>query len=191
MGKNFFGVEEGIRHFGVNPTRQQLTVLSEIPFSEAVLEESKNTHVLVAVFPLSILEIRERVDPKLFGNQSWYAEEPFAREHGKLSWQLVRKTSADWNDDRVPTSQAIFFDLIEELLEEDDEILTAQVMVYTIVGHYLSTGECLFEDISANTSSEDSDGDPVDVIFSKHTSLSGLLLIASTHKEGRLTVKSW
>ena len=68
MGKNFFGVEEAIKHFGVNPTRQQLAALSEIPFSEAVLEQSKDTHILVAVFPLSILEIRGKVERKLFYN---------------------------------------------------------------------------------------------------------------------------
>ena len=42
MGKNFFGVEEAIKHFGINPARQQLAALSEIPFSEAVLEQSKD-----------------------------------------------------------------------------------------------------------------------------------------------------
>ena len=30
MGHNFFGVEEAIRHFGVNPTRDQIVALSEI-----------------------------------------------------------------------------------------------------------------------------------------------------------------
>jgi hypothetical protein len=57
MSKNFFGIEEAIKHFGVSPTRQQLDALSEIPFSEAVLEQSKDTHILAAVFTLSILEI--------------------------------------------------------------------------------------------------------------------------------------
>jgi hypothetical protein len=40
MGRNTFGIEEAIRHFGVNPTRQQIAALSEIPCSEETLEVS-------------------------------------------------------------------------------------------------------------------------------------------------------
>ena len=61
MEKNFFCIEEAIRHFGVNPTRQQRAALLEVPFSDAVLEQCKDTHVLVAVFdpqPLTNHHIR-------------------------------------------------------------------------------------------------------------------------------------
>jgi len=50
MGTNFFGIEEAIKHFGVNPSKQQLAALAEVPFSEEVLRSAKDTHVLVAVF---------------------------------------------------------------------------------------------------------------------------------------------
>mgnify|MGYP001601101566 FL=1 len=94
MGYNFFGVEEAIRHFGMNPTRQQTTVLSEIPFSEVMLEQHKNSHILVAMFPLSILEIRGKVvqDQRLFYEQDWYNKQAFAKEKGETEWKLVRKT---------------------------------------------------------------------------------------------------
>ena len=49
MGRNFFGIEEAIQYFRVNPTRQQTLALSEIFFPEAVLQEKKDTHVLVAI----------------------------------------------------------------------------------------------------------------------------------------------
>jgi len=152
MGRNFFGIEEAIKHFGVNPTRQQLAALSEIPFSEAVLEQLKDTHVLVAVFPLSILDIRGKVQDKgLFYNQDWYNKEAFAKNHGEVTWQLVYKTevanstSKNWQDQQA-------------LLGKDDKVPTAQVMVYTIIGHYLATGERLFKHIYVRTSSVDSDG---------------------------------
>ena len=155
MGKNFFGVEEAIKHFGVNPSRQQLAALSEIPFSEAVLEQCKGTHVLAAVFLLSILEVRGKVqDKKLFYNQDWYNNEPFAKDHGEVSWQLVRKTpvedsfSKDWSEQQA-------------LIAKDDEVPTAQVMVYTIIGHFLATGKRLFEKVYVRTSSLCSDGDRV------------------------------
>jgi len=156
MGKNFFGVEEAIRHFGVNPTRQQLAALSEIPSSEAVLEQSKNTHVLVAVFPLSIIEIRGKVDSKLFYDQSWYNKESFAKERGEASWQLVRKTE-------VANSTSKKWQEQQALIAKDDEVPTAQVMVYTIIGHYLATGERLFEHIYVRTSFVASDGRRVGV----------------------------
>jgi len=96
MGKNFFGIKEGIEHFKVNPTPRQLAMLSDVPFSEKVLEQCKDTHVLVAVFPLSILEIREKVQNKgLFYSQDWYRGRTFTQDRGEIGWQLVRKTPVD------------------------------------------------------------------------------------------------
>jgi len=153
MGKSFFGIEEAIKHFGVNPTRQQLATLSEIPFSEAVLEQSKDTHVLVAVFPLSILEVRGKVERKLFYSHedAWYNKQSFAKERGEVTWQLVRKTPVDNSTSKNWQEQ-------QALLSKEDEVPTAQVMVYTIIGHYLATGERLFERIYVRTSSVDSVG---------------------------------
>jgi len=145
MDKNFFGVKEAIKHFGVNPTHRQLSALSNIPFSEAVLEESKNTHVLVAIFPFSILEIRGKVDSKLFYDQAWYNKESFAKKRGEISWQLIRKTPVDNSCSKNWQEQQV-------LLGKDDEVPTAQKMVYTIIGHYLATGERLFERIYVRTS---------------------------------------
>jgi len=157
MAKNFFGVEEAIRCFGVSPSRVQLAVLSEIPFSESTLEQSKDTHVLVAVFPLSILDIRSNVQDKgLFYSQDWYDKQAFAKECGEVSWQLVRKTLVDNSTSKNWQEQ-------QALLSKDDEVPTSQVMVYTIIGHYLATGERLFEHIYVRTSSVDSDGRRVDV----------------------------
>ena len=152
MGKDFFGIEEAIQHFGVNPTRQQTLALSKIPFSEAVLQEVKGTYVLVAVFPLSILEIRGKVDSELFYDQSWYnSKELFAKERGETSWQLIRKTPMD-------NSTLNNWEEYLALIGEEEEVPTAQVMVYTIIGHYLETGERLFEHVYVRTSSMDSDG---------------------------------
>lgn len=155
MGKNFFGVEEAIKHFGVKPTRQQLVVLSEIPFSEAVLEQSKNTHVLVAVFPLSILDIYSKVYSKLFYDQWQYNKQPFVIEHGEGvpfgSWQLVCKAP-------VENSFLKSWQEQEMLIGKDDKVPTAQVMIYTIIGHFLATGERMFENIYVRTSSVASGG---------------------------------
>ncbi len=155
MGKNFFGIEEAIKHFGVNATKQQLAALAEVPFSEEVLKSCKDTHVLVAVFPLSILDIRgiakKQSDRTLFYSQDWYDKQAFAKDKGEVGWQLVRKepiansTSKTWNDQQA-------------LLSKDEETPTARIVVYTMVGHFLATGERLFEKIYVRCVDLDSDG---------------------------------
>ncbi len=153
MGRNFFGIEEAIKHFGVNPSRAQLAYLAEVPFTEEVLESVKDTHVLVVVFPMSILDIRGKVERKLFYSceYSWYNKEAFAKDRGEIGWRLVRKTP-------VPDSTNKNWDEQQALLDKSEETPSAQVMVYTIVGHYLATGERLFEKVYVRTSSVGSDG---------------------------------
>ncbi len=152
IGKNIFGVEEAIKHFGVNPTKQQLAYLAEVPFAESVLEACEDTHVLVAVFPLSLLDIRGACkDQGLFYNQDWYNKQSFAKEKGEVGWHLIRKTPVEnstnktWNDQQA-------------LLGKDDETPKAQVMVYTIIGHYKATNERLFEKVWVRCSDLVSDG---------------------------------
>lgn len=158
MGRNFFGIEEAIKCFGVNPSRAQTAALSEVPFSEAVLEEVRDTHVLVAVFPLSILEVRGKVERKLFYSHegSWYNKESFAKDRGETSWHLVRKTPVDDSTSKTWDEQ-------QALLGKNEETPSAQVMVYTIIGHHLTGGERLFERIYVRTSSVGSYGHRVGV----------------------------
>jgi hypothetical protein len=160
MGKNFFGIEEAIKHFGVNATKQQLAALAEVPFSEEQLSSCKDTHVLVAVFPLSILDIRgiakKQSDRTLFYSQDWYDKQAFAKDKGEVSWQLVRKepiadsTSKTWSEQQA-------------LLSKDEETPTARIVVYTMVGHFLATGERLFEKVYVRCVDLDSDGLRVNV----------------------------
>ena len=160
MGTNFFGIEEAIKYFGVNATKQQLAYLAEVPFSEEVLKSCKDTHVLVAIFPLSILDIRgiakKQSDRTLFYSQDWYDKQAFAKDKGEVGWQLVRKepiansTSKTWNDQQA-------------LLSKDEETPTARIVVYTMVGHFLATGERLFEKIYVRCVDLDSGGYRVSV----------------------------
>lgn len=159
MGKNFFGPADAVGHFGLNPTQGQLAMLATVPFTEKELREKKDTHILVAIFPLSILEIREKVVAKgnVFYGQSWYnRSQAFAENKGEVGWKLVRKTE-------VPNSISKTYTEQEALLSDKDEVSTAQVVVYTMVGHYLKSGERLFERIYVRTSDLASDGRRVDV----------------------------
>jgi hypothetical protein len=140
MGKNFFGIEEATKHFSVSPTRDQIAALSEIPFSETVVNYCKETHILVALFPISILDIFGKLQGKngiLFYQQDWYVKQPFAKDKGEIGWQLIRKT-------QVPSSSSKNWNEQRSLLGRDDKTPTAQVLVYGIIGHYLHVGERLF-----------------------------------------------
>ena len=155
MGRNMFGIEEAIKHFGVNPSKDQLAALAEVTFSEQELSGKKDTHVLVAVFPLSILEIRGKVaESSLFYDQDWYNKEAFAKGKGILSWHLVRKTP-------VANSTSKRWDEQQALLAKNEQTPTAQVMVYTIIGQYLATGERLFENVYVRCSDLGSDSNRV------------------------------
>ncbi|MBU2633570.1 hypothetical protein KJ751_03670 [Patescibacteria group bacterium] len=158
IGITMFGVQEAIQHFGVKPTKSQLAMLSVIPFSEQKLREVKDTHILVAVLPLSILDIKGKVDCSLFWSKedAWYHSEKFAKDKGQAGWHLVRKTI-------VPNSTSKNWNEQQALLTDNEETPIARIMVYTIIGHYLNTGERLFENIYARCSNLDSDGSRVNV----------------------------
>lgn len=160
MGKNFFGIEEAVKFFGVKPSIHDIAMLREIPFSEEVLQESKYSHVLIAVFPLSIREIRDRVGKKLFASD-WYNEQFFANEHGEVSWQLVRK---------APAPNTISNEINDQIepIDENDEVPNARVVVYAAVEYYFTIGKHLFKDIYVRTSSvRSSNGRPIRVCVTK------------------------
>src|SRR5262249_43250851 len=70
--------------------------------------------------------------------QSWYNKESFAKERGGVGWYLIRKTP-------VPNSTSKTWAEQQALLTKDEVMPTARVMVYTVIGHYLATGERLLE----------------------------------------------
>ncbi len=159
MGKNFFGIEEAQKHFGVTFSKRQLAYMAEIPFSEEVLNECKDSHILVAYAPMAIVAVRAKtasvkLPPKhrMFYQQDWYDNNEVGNGAGALEWHLVRKTS-------VPDSKSKTWQEQQGLLDHKiDETPEANVMVYTIIGHFLNTGERLFEKEYVRTRTLDSDG---------------------------------
>lgn len=143
MGRNMFGVKEAVKHFSVSPSTQELAYLADIPFSEETLSACRYSHVLIAIFPLSIFDIRNKVDPTLFDNphagsdtyhDSWGSEEAFATDCGKITWHLVRKTP-------VPNSTEKTWQQQQLLLGMNEKTSSARVVVYTMLGHFLSSGD--------------------------------------------------
>lgn len=154
MGKNFFGPNDAIRYFNLEPTEEEVKIfseaLAEIPFSRKTLEKCRNTHVLAAMLPISIIEIREKVDADIFDDDRdyihkgekepdvWYHSREFALTRGKVKWILIRKKI-------LPNSKYITWETQRKRVGINEEIPTAQELMYAVTGHYLKTGEKLFK----------------------------------------------
>jgi len=156
MGRNSFSIADVRKAFGIDPSEPQLTTLSNVPYTENTLKECKDTHVLVAVFPFSIVNMRELVlretADMVFSPKFWYKSEPFALSLGETIWQLIRKAP-------VPQSYLKTLDEHENIFMSKDDIMPkARVLVYTIVGFYLAKGERMFENVYARCSDRDSFG---------------------------------
>jgi hypothetical protein len=142
MDRNFFGIEEAILHFRVEPSQIQLALLANIPFGEWVLEACKKTHVLVAVFPMSILALRGTLrDHHPLDGQDWYDAQRFATEKGGIGWMLIRKTPLDGSMSKTLQEQIL-------LLSKDEVVPSARIVAYAAIGHLKATGERLFENAS-------------------------------------------
>lgn len=188
MGKNYLGIEEAVRHFGAAYTEEQLTTLAEIPFSEAVLEECKDTHILVAGFPMSILDVRAKAPskkPKTFYSykDAWYNNQAFAKdEKVEVRWYLIRK-------EMVANSTSKNFDEQKALLSGCDEVPRACDLVYAVVLYFMATGERLFPNLYVRTASVSSGGDRVLVGYFDSDGL-GVYLIWDDFRSGFLGLAS-
>jgi hypothetical protein len=138
MGRNYFGIEEAVRHFGAKPSAQDIATLFEIPFTGETLTKCTDSHVLVAVLPVSIDDIYAKVGPQFFCEGTYcYGSNEVTADCGHASWQLVRKALRPEWDWKTWEEQ-------EALLPKGEQTAPARTMVYTMVGQCLATGERLF-----------------------------------------------
>lgn len=166
MGKNFLGIEETQKHFDFIFSNRQLAYMDEVPFSEEVLCECKKTHILVAYAPMSIAAICAKTasvklpaKQHMFHKHDWDDDDDEKRNSVcALEWYLVRKTP-------VPRSAGKTWETQQKLLGLNDETPEAGVMVYTIIGHFLNTGERLFEKKFVRTRTFGSEGYRVNIGF--------------------------
>jgi hypothetical protein len=155
MGRNMFGIEEALEYFGISPLCRSTNTLShlvKVPFTEETLKECRETHILVAIFPTSIVDIRDLIGGEPFCDY----RQAFANDRGQANWHLVRKapvknsTSKTWNAQQT-------------LLAHNEKTPEARVLVYAFIGHLMATGKQLFENVYVRCSNIDSDGRHVDV----------------------------
>ena len=123
------------RCFDPELTRQ--SVFKSVPFSIQQLEEVRETHVLVAISALSLIDLF-RMNRDLFHHvfflpkRTWFTQGdyPFAHEKPEVGWYLVR-TSV------VPGSKKKTWDEMLELLEPNEFVPSASVLVQAAFLQYL------------------------------------------------------
>jgi hypothetical protein len=159
MGKNFISPVHVAEHFGVDYGKD-IGSLWDIPYTEGVLKKCKDTHILFAGYPLTIMEIRSRVPISLFpsSDNDWYKKYAFARaDKVKLRWYLMRKDIVPNSTSKTITEQTIMLSRYEEVPR------TCEVVYMTILA-YLVYGECLFEGIYVRCRDITKDGGRVCVL---------------------------
>jgi hypothetical protein len=138
MRSNFFGPKEIRTALGIAYGEQERFELEIIPFLPSTLERCKDTHVLIAVFGLSLIELRECVrEEKLFGGLEWPESNPIVSSKGKATWHLVRKACVRNSSNREFAAQ-------RALLSQHEMVPNAHTVAYLTAIHFQLRGEKLF-----------------------------------------------
>lgn len=138
-----FGIEEAAHHFGLHVSPATYSSFETIPWGIDDLNRVAETHLLVAVLPISIIRIRERLrslrrSPLLYGHETvQYYHDNFARAPGTAGWHLVRQNP-------LPGSYERKFGEPISAPDLDEQIPSAQVVVYSAIGYCLQTGRRIF-----------------------------------------------
>ena len=136
MGPNFIGPKEIYAAFGLPYGENERFELDVIPFQPSTLERCKDTHVLIAVFSLSLIELRER-EEKLFADQDWSSINSFVSSKGKSTWRFVRKTC-------VRDSSNNDFAAQRALLSRHEMVPSAHTVAYLAAAYFRIRSEKLF-----------------------------------------------
>lgn len=166
MGKNFHDLPEALRCYPTQLNDRSIRELSTIPATETMLEECRETHILVPGLPFTILEIQRMAPQRTFSTYqyAWYRAEPFAtQKRVPTRWYLLRKKP-------IHDDMGIF---------GNNHVPSACELVYGIVLHQTITGERLYETACASCEDEDSDGCTVTI----QNKVDGLRLNALTPKQ--------
>jgi len=136
FGKSFLGPDEVATHFGVKWTAKDRKTLKTIPFNEAALEECRDTHLLVAGYPMNLMQVHEvNTELMYFGNDPWYGKHPFSTEEQvALRWYLLRK-------DIVPDSTSKSWVEQTAMLAKTEETPRACELGYAMLLYRLAHGE--------------------------------------------------
>jgi hypothetical protein len=144
MGQHFIGPDEA--HTSMRVLFSGPKYVQKIPFSESSLRQYADTHILVLVPQISIIEMRRRVDPYLFWEYDaqikahrsmWYDKYPFFHTAGRAEWCLLKKSVSP------STLYKMYSDQMANLAGVE-YVPSVRVVAYTMLQYFLKTKERLF-----------------------------------------------
>jgi hypothetical protein len=191
MGRNFLSTTGVQKSFGFSYKPEELDTLAKTMYPEYMLRGSKNTHILFPGYPLSILDIHQRIggkNPRLFRRDDIveFGHEKFAcKARVNLRWHLVRKEGVDGTSGRSYGHQ---FELVGDM----EYVPRACEMIYLLTAYYLVTGVRLYRDHYANTDDFTRFGRQISVGFIGRF---GLIIdnevLKALHPSGTLLTTAW
>ncbi len=145
-------------------------VMKTVPFSAEFLSVCRDTHILVAAPPLSLLDIHRKAK-ELFGDKGkpWFASENFAKTKMEMGWYLVGQepvlgsVSSTWEEQKA-------------LLSEEEIVPTTALLAYVAVAWFRQFGRRFPEHIYVRTSDITSDG--------KHVGFGGGVAVGGLDVDG-------
>lgn len=93
MGSNFRSLMDVEFAFSHKFTKSELKVLENIPYSEEVLTECRDTHLLIPYFETTLWNIKASVPEATYKENDWFMSgNPFAKnERTQVGWVLMMK----------------------------------------------------------------------------------------------------
>jgi hypothetical protein len=134
MGKNFVGLDELQNLIRINSDIQEIP----IPWRVETLEKYKDSHFLVFVPALSLIDMTLLEFGKPFFKENWFTFEAFAATRLDATWHLIQKTSVFDSGNKWWLEQ-------KAMLNVRECVPTTAVLVFAIIVYFLKTGERLFE----------------------------------------------
>jgi hypothetical protein len=140
MGKNFFGINHACEFFDFDLSSEKYQGLdfNKIHYSKEILIQYQHTHFLIFLSPVSINRMKSMY-PSVFNKTENFFRSAFAQKEGELGWFLIEKK---------PKENLFSKQFAEQLLSvaPNENIISAQGLVYFLLANFLLNNECILFD---------------------------------------------
>lgn len=155
MKDHFLGLDTVSDLYRIRYTATERQALTRIPFRADELKAKRETHVLVAGYKLSIVDMRRHAR-RLFYPSDWYVNQPFANQDVGCCWYLLRHGPVPGSLDKGYRKQ-------ERMVDTMEHVPFACEMVYMMVLYALARHERLLQEGYVRCRDQDTGGNRIRV----------------------------
>ena len=153
MRKNFLGLKEVQRGYGVAYTNVDRLLLAEVPYKEETLEAHKKTHVLFAGSALSVRDI-STIAFDVFYESDLDEDAGVSKKRVGIHWYLLRKQPVPNSYNKSPDEQLA-------LLTKGEEVPFTCEETYMVILYWLTHRVRLLKKVYARCKDKNSHGFPL------------------------------